>query len=103
MYLAAGDLRPPAAAAARRELPFFREADHLAVAWLLTTAAMAGDFDEAVELARRLPAVVARGRTGRRSAGSRSPRRRRRWRTASVATTRPGASGSASSPRCGAS
>jgi predicted ATPase/DNA-binding winged helix-turn-helix (wHTH) protein len=37
----------------RRELPFFRETDHLAVVWLLATAALAGDFDEAVHLADR--------------------------------------------------
>ncbi len=54
VHLAAGDL-----AAARRyaqqrsELPFLREADHLAVEWLLTTAAIAGDLEEAVEFARR--------------------------------------------------
>ena len=52
--LAAGDL-----AAARRyaqqrsELSFFREADHLAVEWLLTTAAIAGHFEEADALAQR--------------------------------------------------
>jgi predicted ATPase/DNA-binding CsgD family transcriptional regulator len=54
VHLAAGDL-----AAARRyaqqrsELRFFREADHLAVEWQLTVAAIAGDFDEAVALAQR--------------------------------------------------
>ena len=54
VYLAAGDLEAARHyAQQRRELPFFREADHLAVDWLLTTAALAGDFDEAVELADR--------------------------------------------------
>ena len=52
VYLAAGDLETARHyAQQRRELPFFRETDHLAVTWLLTTAALAGDFDEAVELA----------------------------------------------------
>ena len=37
----------------RRALPFFREAEHLAVVWLLTTDAVAGDFDEAAALAGR--------------------------------------------------
>jgi predicted ATPase len=54
VYLAAGDLEAARRyARARSELPFFREAHHLALEWLLTTAAIAGDFDEAVELARR--------------------------------------------------
>ncbi len=54
VYLAAGDLATARRYAQQRsELPFFREADHLAVEWLLTTAALAGDFDEAVELAER--------------------------------------------------
>jgi predicted ATPase/DNA-binding CsgD family transcriptional regulator len=54
-YLAAGDLEAARHyAQLRSELPIFREADHLAVDWLLTTAALAGDFDEAVELAQRL-------------------------------------------------
>ena len=52
VYLTAGDLATARDyARQRRELPFFREAHHLAVTWLLTTAALAGDFDEAVELA----------------------------------------------------
>ena len=52
VYLTAGDLATARDyAQQRRELPFFREAHHLAVTWLLTTAALAGDFDEAVELA----------------------------------------------------
>ena len=52
VYLTAGDLATARHyAQQRRELPFFREAHHLAVTWLLTTAALAGDFDEAVELA----------------------------------------------------
>ena len=72
----------------RSELPFFREADHLAVEWLLTTAAIAGDFDEAVSARRPLPARLGRGRPaaarrdrlrpGRRGDGVRHPRRRRR-------------------------
>ena len=54
VYLAAGDLEAARRYAQQRsELPFFREADHLAVEWLLTTAAVAGDFDEAVALAQR--------------------------------------------------
>jgi hypothetical protein len=36
----------------RADLPFFREAAHLAVPWLLTTAALAGDFEEAADLAK---------------------------------------------------
>jgi predicted ATPase/DNA-binding CsgD family transcriptional regulator len=54
VHLAVGDLRAARHyAQLRSELPFFREADHLAVAWLLTTAAIAGDFEEAVVLAGR--------------------------------------------------
>ncbi len=54
VYLAAGDLESARRHAQQRsELPFLREADHLAVEWLLTTAAVAGDFDEAIVLARR--------------------------------------------------
>ena len=54
VYLAAGDLEAARRYAQQRsELPFFREAHHLALEWLLTTAAIAGDFDEAVELAER--------------------------------------------------
>ena len=50
--LAAGNLEAARHyAQQRRELPFFREMDHLAVVWLLTTAAVAGEFDEAVDLA----------------------------------------------------
>jgi hypothetical protein len=52
VYLAAGDLEAARRyAQQRRGLPFFRETDHLAVVWLLTTAAVAGEFDEAVDLA----------------------------------------------------
>jgi predicted ATPase/DNA-binding CsgD family transcriptional regulator len=52
--LAAGDIDAARRYAQQRsELPFFREADHLAVEWLLTVAAIAGDFDEAVALAQR--------------------------------------------------
>ena len=54
VFLAAGDLEAARHYAQQRsEVPFLREADHLAVEWLLTTAAVAGDFDEAVALARR--------------------------------------------------
>ena len=54
VYLAAGDLVAARCYAQRRcELSFFRETDHLAVIWLLTVAAMAGEFDEAVDLARQ--------------------------------------------------
>ena len=50
--LAAGDLRAAREyAQARSELPFLREADHLAVEWLLPTAAIAGDFEDAVAFA----------------------------------------------------
>jgi hypothetical protein len=52
--LAAGDLEAARLYARRRsELPIFRESDHLAVEWQLTTTAVAGDLDEAMELARR--------------------------------------------------
>jgi predicted ATPase/DNA-binding winged helix-turn-helix (wHTH) protein len=52
VYLAAGNLEAARRfAQQRRDLPLFRETDHLAVGWLLTTAAMAGEFDEAVDLA----------------------------------------------------
>ena len=62
--LAAGDLDSARRYAQQRsELPFLREADHLAVEWLLTTAAMAGDFEEADVLARRF-------RRGWKEAGS---------------------------------
>jgi hypothetical protein len=54
VYVAAGDLATARRYAQRRsELPFFRESDHLAVEWLLTVAAVAGDFDEAMALAHR--------------------------------------------------
>jgi hypothetical protein len=54
VYVAVGDLEAARRyARARSELPFFREADHLAVEWSLTTAAVAGDLDEAVVLAQR--------------------------------------------------
>ncbi len=54
VYLAAGDLQTARRYAQQRsDLPFFREAAHLAVPWLLTTAALAGDFDEAVGQAER--------------------------------------------------
>ena len=50
--LAAGNLEAARHyAQQRRELPFFRETDHLAIVWLLTTAAVAGEFREAVDLA----------------------------------------------------
>ena len=52
--LAAGNLGAARLYARQRSaLPVFRESDHLAVEWLLTTAAVAGDFDEATELAQR--------------------------------------------------
>ena len=54
VYLAAGDLATARRYARQRsDLPVLREADHLAVEWLLTTAAVAGDFDEAVTLSER--------------------------------------------------
>lgn len=96
VYVAAGDLQSARRHAQQRhDLPFFREADHLAVPWLLTTAALAGDFDQAVEYAERF-------RQGwswpgdRRAAAWVSRRPQRRWCTASVATTTPAANGSAS-------
>jgi predicted ATPase len=54
VFLAAGDL-PTARRHARRrsELPFLRGSDHLAVEWLLTTAAIAGEFDEVDRFAKR--------------------------------------------------
>jgi hypothetical protein len=62
--LAAGDVDAARRYALQRsELPFLREADHLAVEWLLTTAAIAGDFEEADVLARRF-------RRGWKEAGS---------------------------------
>jgi predicted ATPase/DNA-binding CsgD family transcriptional regulator len=52
VYVAAGNLGAARHySQQRRELPFFGETDHLAVAWLLTTGAVAGEFDEAVDLA----------------------------------------------------
>src|SRR5262245_6340185 len=52
--LAVGDLEAARRYAQQRsQLPFFREVDHLAVEWLLTVAAIAGDLDEAVALADR--------------------------------------------------
>lgn len=54
VYLAAGDLETARRHAKQRsELPLFREADHLAVEWLLTVAALAGRFGEAHLLAQR--------------------------------------------------
>ena len=87
-YLAAGDLETARRYAKQRsELPSFREADHLAVEWLLTTAALVGDFDEAVELGGALPSGVDGGRpaparryrlrAGCGGHGVRHPRRRR--------------------------
>ena len=62
--LAAGDVDAARRYAQQRsELPFLREADHLAVEWLLTTAAISGDFEEADVLARRF-------RRGWKEAGS---------------------------------
>ena len=53
-HLAAGDMAGARRMAlARRELPFFRQSDHLAVPWLIATAAMAGDLDEALDMAGR--------------------------------------------------
>jgi predicted ATPase/DNA-binding winged helix-turn-helix (wHTH) protein len=52
VYLAAGNLEAARHhSQQRRELAFFHETRHLGVAWLLTTAAVAGEFDEAVDLA----------------------------------------------------
>jgi predicted ATPase/DNA-binding CsgD family transcriptional regulator len=52
VHLVAGNLESARDyARQRRELTFFRESGHQAVAWLLATAALAGEFDEAVDLA----------------------------------------------------
>ncbi|WP_432477133.1 ATP-binding protein [Nocardioides sp. GXQ0305] len=52
--MAAGDLATARRYAQQRsEVPFLSEAEHLAVEWLLPTAAIAGDFDEADSLAQR--------------------------------------------------
>jgi predicted ATPase/DNA-binding CsgD family transcriptional regulator len=51
---AAGDLRAARRyAQLRRELPFLRETDHLALPWVLVTAALAGHFHRAVEVGER--------------------------------------------------
>jgi hypothetical protein len=53
-YIAAGDLENARRYARQRSrLPLHRETAHLAIEWMLTVAALAGDFDEAVELAER--------------------------------------------------
>ena len=63
VFLAAGDLVSARRyAQMRSELPFFREADHLAVEWLLTTSAVAGDFGESVTFAAPLPSGMGGGR-----------------------------------------
>ena len=70
-YLGAGELDAARRyAQQRRELPFFREADHMAVCWLLTTAALAGDFDEAVALAGHLRFRIVLPRFFNRHSGS---------------------------------
>ncbi|HEU0286266.1 MAG TPA: LuxR C-terminal-related transcriptional regulator [Nocardioidaceae bacterium] len=52
VYLAVGDLETARRYGQRRtRLPLFRQSPHLAVIWQLTTAALAGDFDEAVGFA----------------------------------------------------
>ena len=89
VYLAAGDLEAARRYAQQRsELPFFREADHLAVEWLLTTAASPAT---STRRTRSRGASVEGGRrpAGPRSAASPSPRPRRPWCTASEATTKP--------------
>ena len=49
VYLASGDIEAARRYARdRSEVPFLREAAHLGLAWLLTTAALAGDFDDAI-------------------------------------------------------
>ncbi len=53
-HLAAGDMAGARRlAVARWELPFFRQSEHLGVLWLIATDALAGDFDEAAEMAGR--------------------------------------------------
>lgn len=53
-YLVSGDLATARRyAEQRRALPLYRETEHLAVAWLLTVDAVAGDLAEAVVLADR--------------------------------------------------
>jgi predicted ATPase/DNA-binding CsgD family transcriptional regulator len=101
VYMAAGNLEAARHyAQQRRELPFFRETDHLAVGWLLTTAAVAGEFDEAVDLALQFRPDGSRPAV-HRCLASPSPPRRRPWCTASAAMTRRAVNGSPSLPRCG--
>ena len=100
VYLAAGDLVSARHyAQMRSELPFFREADHLAVEWLLTVAAWPAT---SASRSRSRPASVGDGwrPAGRRSGASPSLLPRRPWPTASGATRKPGTSGSTSPPRC---
>jgi hypothetical protein len=52
--IAAGDLETARRYACQRsQLPLYRETPHLAIEWMLTSAALAGDFHEAVALAQR--------------------------------------------------
>ncbi|HKE70399.1 MAG TPA: LuxR C-terminal-related transcriptional regulator [Nocardioidaceae bacterium] len=52
IYLAIGDLETARRyGQRRRHLPLFRQSAHLAVIWQLTTAGLAGDFDEAIGFA----------------------------------------------------
>ena len=54
VHVASGDLEAARRYARERsELPFLREAEHLAIEWLLTVEAIAGHLDEAVGLAER--------------------------------------------------
>jgi tetratricopeptide (TPR) repeat protein len=55
VYLGAGNFEAARRYAHERdELVFFRDAAHLSAPWLLVTAALAGDFDEAIEVAERI-------------------------------------------------
>jgi len=54
VYIGAGDLETARRyGQRRRELPLFQQSPHMAVMWLLITAALAGDLDEAVSLAEQ--------------------------------------------------
>lgn len=74
VYLGSGNLDTARRYAFQRaEVPFLREAAHLSVPWLLPTAALAGDFDEALKTAQRF----AWPGTGRLAHDQRSRKRSR--------------------------
>ena len=75
--IAAGDLPAARQLAERaRDLPFHREEGHLATARLIVVCALAGDWDEALVLARPLPRGMGAGGTATRRQPQ--PRRLRR-------------------------